>query len=556
VQLLLRELEQQLDETCLLQAEKFLDEGLVRELKERERHLWVAKVADCEVEMQVTPSKVKACSCTCPDFSSRNLCGHTAAGLLYLRQLLSAEKQAEEKKSETREGNLSINAILGELSREELLDFVNSYARIDRQFSLTLKTRFAGKVQFLNNRQKYERILEQCLQPIRHHRSRPSISAIQFLKHILETLLSQASHALALQQYAEVWQMLSAILDQLAPLLRKIQERSDVIHQLVQQAFSLLQHLVQSDLPRTLREEMWLFALGSFSRPAYYLNDLSGSLLELAARLADEEAQRERLLEVLESDLERVGLPASHRGELLYAKVRLLQEPAFAAAMETFKLHCLSSPAAMQELVDLFESRQQLDRVWTLLEEGIRQAGESPLRQRLQMALLQAAQQRGDHELATQLSRQLFLEIHRFEYLENCRKYCAEDWGTFVQGLAAELTQPQHLPTLAQLLAREKMTGQLLQLLQAHPTVDLLLLTDRHLLPKYSEALFQLYERALKDYLSSHLGPASGRSVRQVMEHLRALGQNRLSERLSAALSAAFPGRTSLLRPEAEAGRN
>jgi hypothetical protein len=545
-------LEQQLDETCLLQAEKFLDEGLVQDLKERERHLWTARVADQEVEMQISPSKVKACSCTCPDFTAKNLCSHVAAGLLSLRHLLTSEKQPAENKPRSRENNLSTTAVLKELSLEELQDFVSSYARANRQFALTLKTRFASKVQFHNNRLKYERILENCLQPIRHHRSRPGMPAIQFLQQILETLLAQASGALALQQYAEAWHILGAMLDQLAPLLRKIHERTDAIQKLTLQAFSLLQHLAHSELPRTLRADIWLFALGSFPRPAYYLNDLSGNLLGLAERLSDEAAQREQLLEALEDELQKPGLPASHRGEMLCAKVRLLQYPEFAARMEAFTLHYLSTPASLQELLDLLEPRQQLGLVQPLLEQGIRFVGEAPLRQRLLVALLQVAAQQGNRELATQLSRRLFLETLRFEYLEICRKHCPEDWNSFVQGLLEELTRRDHLPTLAQLLAREKRTDQLLQLVQEHPSLELLLMSDQHLLPQHAEALFHLYESSLKDYLSSHLGPAPGRKVRQVMEHLRALGQGRLSERLLAALSSAFPGRASLLKTEAD----
>ena len=61
----------------------------VTSLFQSERNIWVAKVDDFEVEMQISPSKVKACSCECNVFLNEKMCGHVAAGLLALRKKIA-----------------------------------------------------------------------------------------------------------------------------------------------------------------------------------------------------------------------------------------------------------------------------------------------------------------------------------------------------------------------------------------------------------------------------------------------------------------------------------
>ena len=62
---LLSNIEVALEERFLLVGEKLLEDGKVNEFIESERNLWLTKVDDFEVELQISPSRVKAVSCEC-----------------------------------------------------------------------------------------------------------------------------------------------------------------------------------------------------------------------------------------------------------------------------------------------------------------------------------------------------------------------------------------------------------------------------------------------------------------------------------------------------------
>lgn len=120
-----------MSENHLVIGEKILDANGVTSLFESERNLWIATVDGFEVEIQITPSKVRACSCECTIYQKENMCGHVAAGLFELRKKLTQKKIAANKKRKLQKtyGKLTTNSILEEVGVEELQAFVRHYAK-------------------------------------------------------------------------------------------------------------------------------------------------------------------------------------------------------------------------------------------------------------------------------------------------------------------------------------------------------------------------------------------------------------------------------------------
>ena len=98
VNFLLKNLELELEERHLLVGEKLLEDGKVTKLSENERHLWIAQVEGHETEVQISPSRVRACTCECGVFEQEKMCGHLAATLLALRRKLLDAAVPKEKK--------------------------------------------------------------------------------------------------------------------------------------------------------------------------------------------------------------------------------------------------------------------------------------------------------------------------------------------------------------------------------------------------------------------------------------------------------------------------
>ena len=74
--------------------------GRVKNLREIEKHFWVALVEDgefnLETEIIITPHKIKAFTCECWAEGRRLMCPHIAAALLKIRQFLAQKAEARQ----------------------------------------------------------------------------------------------------------------------------------------------------------------------------------------------------------------------------------------------------------------------------------------------------------------------------------------------------------------------------------------------------------------------------------------------------------------------------
>ena len=195
-------IEQQFSDALLLQAEELLDQQAVHQLYELEKHLWIAQVDKREVEMQISPSKVKALSCDCPTFEAQGSCKHVLAGLLYLRRHLREEAEAaaattpERPKTQQAPHKLTIPKILENVEREELLDFIREFARTNRNFALALKARFAGSVLLSDDRQKYRQLLDAVISNARNKKDQLSFRATQKIIKVAAELIQQSEQSI------------------------------------------------------------------------------------------------------------------------------------------------------------------------------------------------------------------------------------------------------------------------------------------------------------------------------------------------------------------------
>ena len=550
---LLKNLELELDERHLLVGEKLLEEGKVFRLFESERNLWIAGVDVMEVELQISPSRVKACSCECSVFQNEKMCGHVAAGLLALRRLLS-EKKAKPKATSSKKPahyqRLTTTAILDNVRPDDLAAFVRHYAKSNRIFALSLKARFASKVPMPDSREKYGQLLEATILSGRSQNDRISSAGRSQLVRTLQELLGQAEDAVALEYYGEGWAMLSAMLEKTTPILRKISGNDEPIRNAIREVFNRLNTLIRQQIPPVLRQEIWNFCLESLPRPAYRLNNLAAPLLKMLLALSDDLSKSESLLHLIDQELDKIPHSEPHLHALLQAKVRLLENEGLAGQAKNFTLECLSNPQTLIRVVEAASAGGLLKNIKPLVEKGLRLVEVESVKIQLEQALLKLAHQQGDRQTVISLARSRFLETKNFDYFESCKANYRGNWESFVQNLLADfIKQPdyqQNIETIALLLAREDRFDELLALLSEQDSLDLFMRFDHMLVEKYRDGVFGFYDRQLKNYLSNHLGPVPTQRVRHVLDHLRACGAGSLAEKLAASLLESFSNRITL----------
>lgn len=553
VNFLLKNLELELAEQHLLVGEKLVDEGKVTQLFESERNLWIATIDGMEVEMQISPAKVRACSCECDLFLREKMCGHIAAGLLKLRKVISEKKPAPARtgiKKQTSYQRLTPSSILDNIQPEELAAFVMQYAKSNRNFALTLKTRFAAHVPMPDSREKYNQLLDAVITAGRNKHDYISHTGGKQLVKTVQELTHQVEDAIALEHFAEGWAALAALLDKITPLLRKVTGNSDALREGMQAVFRSLHHLLSLQIPPALRQEVWDFCIDAAQRPAFRLNDLAAPLFEVLLTLADDAGKAEMLLGVLNREEKKASESPGYRQSLLQVKIQLLKNKSLAGEAEKFTLDCLASPELMLSTVEAAAAGGILPSIQPLIEKGLRLMESELVKQRLEQCMLMLARQKGDRTAIVKLARSRFLETKKFEYFESCKENFSGDWELFAQQLLADLIkQPeyrQNLEVIATLLARENRLEELQSLLASQDSLDLYMRFDYLLLDNFKSDVFAFYDRQLKAYLADHLGPISSQRVRQVLDHLRDAGAAKLAEKLTSSLLTAFNNRITL----------
>ncbi len=554
---LLKNLELELSEQHLVVGEKLLEEGKVAQLSENERHLWIANVNGFEVEMQISPSRVKACSCDCDEFERERMCGHVAAGLLLLRRQLSETVRQPNQNKRTKAFSyqkLTINAILDSVTQEELEGFVRNFARTNKPFSLALRTKFAAKVALSDNREKFGQVLDAAIKTFRKANDKISSAGVSQLQKILEELLGQADDAMALEHFAESWAMLAAIVGRFSPILNKLDKEDSSLPEQIMVAFGKIEKLASLPIPPDLQAEIRQFCESEFNRPAYRLNLLSGQLLQVWVALAKDEDIAQQVLQAIDHELERTKIDPRYRAQLLLVKLDMLENPGMKSEAETFTLDCLSEPKKLEHLLDALEPSGDFRKVKALVEKGHRLIQDEQLKVRLESILLQIAQVEGKAETIAVISRQKFLETRNFDFYDKCQANYKGNWQNFVKKLLADLVARydyrQNFSTIATILGREGKLDELLGLLDEQQSLDLLANFDHFLLKKKPTDTFQLYEKLLKAYLTNHLGLKASKRMRVVFEHLHKLGASTFAEQLFLTIKAAFPKRRFYMEDE------
>lgn len=540
----------------LLVGEKLLEEGKVFRLYENEHHLWIADVDGFEVEVQISPSRVKACSCECGIFEKERFCGHVAAALLLLRRQLSESAKEPKKKGAKafQHQKLTTNAILDSISQDELAAFVRNYARTNKQFSIALRAKFAAKVSLADNQAKFDSLLESAIQTYRKSNDRISAAGAIQLKKLLEELVGQADDAIALEHFAEAWAILSAVIGRFSPILKKIDSDEPVFNPYLNRAFQKIKELTSLPIPPDLQSEIQQYCEAEFTRPAFKVNGFSGKLLETWLLLAKDNENANRILAAINLELARPLADSVYRSQLMLAKWEILEKPSFKPEMDAFVLAALAEPKLLLQLAEAVETTGNLHRIRELVEKGHRLIPSLEIRARLQDILFQIAQMEGKSDLVTSFARQKFLETRDFEFYDQCKQNHLGDWEAFVKLLLADLVARydyrQQFPTIATILGREGKLTELLGLLEEQESLDFLMAFDHYLLKNKPGEVRSLYVKMLKHYLADHLGLVASKRMKAVLEHLHRRGAHHMAEAVLDEIQGAFPKRRFYLEEE------
>lgn len=551
----LKNLEAYIEDRFLIIGETLFEQGKVTALSEAERHLWVANVVGREVEVQITPTKVRACTCECDNYKEAGICEHVAAVLFKLRKAVDKVKEKKDNKRKKRNTvvkKLTTATILDNVTAEELKYFIRDYAKGNRTFGLALKARFAASVPMADDREKYYQLLESTINESRTTTDRILYSGKLKIIKIVKELLAQTDDYIVGGNFTDAFYILQAIIEKCAPLHNKVEGATEKYVELIEKAFQLLRTLLKANLAPAMREDIWLFCLEECKKTTYYLSDFVSLLLDILLGIAKNSTKRTQLIEVIDKHIETHSISGQRKAALLIYKLTLLEKEGKKKQAEAVVLENLTEPTLLIYVAEKSLEVDNFKRARYLVEKGLQTDMTKRTRAKLESLLLIIAKKEGNISEVITYSRKLFLykkDISNYLTLKEVIK--VGEWSPFLKTLLSELeNQPfsmEKRDVIAEIYAKEEDELGLLEYIESIRSLDLLQRYDVLLLKKNKKKVADLYLSILDSFIKHHLGRQSSERIRLAILHLYKIKADSIANRIVKNFRMNYPERFTLI---------
>lgn len=276
------------DDELVLQANRLFDADAVADLDSLNGGLFLCKVKDgkvYEVEIQSPFTKKQKASCDCTFFTSHHICKHVIAGLMLIRSEKNKKQTIKEQKTAANNkpkiSTLNISQILEEVSQDELISFVKSYAKRDTKFATQLKVNFARKIDTTDNAEKYKNILNSVIRPHTGDQTKASASEIKTALRVLEDFADQVNDCIALGQFREALNIYSAAFAKLEYLKHYYANYNENMTALSISYHKMIDYFLVEKLPPELRTDLIVFLTDLATRSYYHYSSISFNIIKL-----------------------------------------------------------------------------------------------------------------------------------------------------------------------------------------------------------------------------------------------------------------------------------
>lgn len=556
----IRDLEFHVEDALLERAEQLIDLQAVHQFQEVERHLWVALVKDqetFEVEVQISPSKLKAFTCECEQEKTNDLCAHVVVILILLRQKAKAkqavvkEKKAVKAKAKT-PNRITTATILDLVKPNELKAFIKKYASQDRTFTLMLKAQFAHIVPGHDEKEHISKVLANAIKGVKRPGKPITASGVKLVQRVVNTLHQQSEEAQYKKHYADVFESLTAIISQVAVLCGAVKSDT-VLPKLIEQAYSSLGKLVKSNIAPQLETEVWEFLINESQRPTYYLNELWPDLFALMQKMSTTNARQEQFIAILD-ELEKERFAQKNtivRSGILNTKMSVLNLQENKVALDVFLKQHMNDKEVLHSAIKLSIEKKDWKKVKQLASYGLSKNVADPDDISLHKFLLESATHLREKKAVIKHALVCFQEDYDFKYIELIKSHSAKKWlkirDQLIVDLKAKKFNVETRNCIAKLLADEKLDQELLTYVESTMSLDLLNKYDDALRISYKNKLPDLYKKLIYNYLNNYLGRQAAIKVRKSIEHLLAQDQTKLANSLVSEIRLNYKERHSLL---------
>jgi hypothetical protein len=204
------------DNQTIDQAQQLRQNNALSRLQQPIKKLWACAVNDgnaYEVEVQLFGLKVKAYTCNCLGFSQKNSCKHTVALMLQLKSFLIDPKKVKQEESLKRadKDDISIQKVLSNTSREDLLEFIIDYAKTDKKMSFAVKAKFLSENDDLFDLKLYTNLLNDTIRSFKGPNGQLTNKGWSQIDKIFKDLLYKSRGKILEKEYVVAVEILKPI---------------------------------------------------------------------------------------------------------------------------------------------------------------------------------------------------------------------------------------------------------------------------------------------------------------------------------------------------------
>lgn len=527
-------------------ADELVQAGGVKALKEVEKHFWVASVEDAEgtfeTETIITPHKIKAFTCECWAQGRRLMCPHIAASLLKIRQFLEQKteerKVRAEKRATTELSRITVGNVLDKVAPEELADFVQEYARRDRDFALALKTWFAGSVSSAEN--PFALVLDSVI-PKALPDKKMREQDLRRLRQTLDELERQLLAAHQEHNFRTAFQLSATILERICPLVDKLEDtKRQQILRYCEQAFEQLNLLQETQTSPELRESAWNSVFELLSADHFPAEMATPVLLFLNREATDQDKFR-RISELFDQ------VPSPAPVLVLHLFAGALAKKGMPDAVIRLLEEYSEKPGKLRDIISMLAQ--------TGNPEAAYQAGDHFLekipfsfgqRRDIEEMLIDIAKKDKKPARHIKLLWRRFLQNGNFDYFEEMKNVAGDGWPAELKSRLNELRKRGDDNMTAIVLAAEGHKAELAQLLEKQDNIGQFQQYENLFLPENRDFVQARYVELLSNYLREHFGRQASAFVRLQLAGLVQKGEPDLAIGVIRELTTRFNDRPSL----------
>ena len=536
-------------------AESQLDRNCLTSYYKLDTYLWTGSVNlgyTFEVEAKIKSGQVLNMSCDCNEYTHGVPCSHITTLLIQLRRDLSQDKSAPKKPKVTRSPKIKISQLLEDTSKDELMVFVQQYARKNKSFANELKVFLSSSMADLTDTTYYSSLILSAMRINRKKDNTISVKGASHIKTIVEELWLQSQDKIAAKKYTEAAAILKAMSLQLPIIVDKVIDKT-YFSQLFSDAIIGFNTFPKNLVSPELASDIFIFLNQELPINTIINNQLGKVYFESLLEMADTQEKKNELKKTVnEAKQLASNLSKKNQVTLILIELKLAAaEGNTEKSAELIQKH-LTQADILLHVIREAESDKNWMQVRKFAEIGMKQKFNPNINKILLQSLYQEALISKSASRTKKYAEELFLITYELQYLSKLLDNCAKkDIEKTLRKLILKLEDmPFHVSkkeAIAEIFLQLEDIESLIAYIQKIKSLDLLHIVSERLIHTHKKEITQLYIELIKDFLAFHLGPVPILKVRKTLLHLRKLGAHKMVHQITDSVALEFSERSALL---------